>query len=533
MQRKHFLSTSLIAASLLAPAWAAAQDDVSVADDSPASSSSGNAVEVDARYRFWGEALDVANFEGGESGSQDAVYQNLRAGVTAGFGSLKLRLETDAFTGRLAGDEPAEVPDEFMDSGTRADTNDAFGDVEGFVDPRAAYLELRSFALLRVGLQASNFGMGMVANDGTDPKRALFNQRVGGDRGLRVLLGTRPFAFGGAPRTLKQITLGLGGDMVFRDDNASFIDGDRARQFISSVYYEDSNPRNPDESRFLGAYFAYRDQTDDPSNDGDYLRAAAFDISGKTTWNDDADLWYYSLGFESALLTGKTNRTYPQSAADRDGDGEPETGILALGAAAEAEVRWKALDLSMILKTGYASGDANADDDRLYRFRFDPNYKVGLILFDHYIPAVTRTGYYRASDPERSGAPPKGVEGLISDGAVENAVFVNPMLLFGDEDGLLTGVGFLWAQSAVPLADPYNSFANGGSPVGPRGAAASRDLGVEVDVAAQYRFKIVSDLKFEAKAEYGILFPGKAFNDAAGDQAAPQNLVRGRLALLW
>jgi hypothetical protein len=292
---------------------------------------------------------------------------------------------------------------------------------------------------------------------------------------------------------------------------------------ISSVFYEDSNPRDPEEERFLGAYFAYRNQKD---ADGDKLEAAAFDISGRTSWNDDADMWFYSLGGETALLSGSTDRTYPQT-------GDVETGVLALGAAAEAEVRWKPLEMSLKLKTGYASGDANSDDDTLYRFRFDPNYKVGLVLFDHYIPAVTRTGVARASNPEQSGLPPKGLEGLASDGAVENAVYINPMLLFGDADGLLTGVGFVWAQSAVPLADPFTTFANGGSPVGVNGAEASRDLGVEVDVAAQYRFKIVSDLKLEAKAEYGILFPGKAFDDALGNPAAPQNLIRGRLALLW
>lgn len=528
MQRKHFFGMGLLAASLLAPAWVAAQDDIVVASDSDVAREKPQL--VDARYRIWGESLDVADFDGSESGPQDGIYQNLRAGVTAGFGSISLRLETDAFTGRLVGSDAPDTPDEFQDSGTRPDRRDAFGELDGFVDPRAAYVEFRSLFLARLGLQTSNFGMGLVANDGVDPEGELFNQRIGGDRGFRLLLGAKPFAIGSTNRKLNAITVGIGGDIVYRDDNASFIDGDRARQFISSVYYEDSNPLKPEESRFLGAYFAYRDQTDD---DGDYLKVAAVDLSGRTSWTDEADLWFYSLGFESALLTGTTNRTYPQSGADRNGDGEPETGVLALGAAAEIEMRWKPLDLSMLLKTGYASGDANADDDRLYRFRFDPNYKVGLVLFDHYIPAVTRAGYYRASDPERSGAPPKGVEGLISDGAVENAVYINPMLLFGREDGLLTGVGFLWAQSAVPLADPYNTFANGGTPVGPRGGEASRDLGVEVDVAAQYRLKLISNLHLEAKAEYGILFPGKAFNDAQGNPAAPQNLVRGRLALLW
>lgn len=524
MQRKHLVGTCLVAAALWTPTLATAQDAGVAATTSNDEAGESTAEQIiDARYRIWGESLDVANFDTGESEPQAGIYQNLRAGAGTNFGDLHLRLELDAFTGRLAGDEPAALPSEFQPSGTRADAREAFEDLEGFVDPRAAYVEYRSLFLIRAGLQLSQFGMGIVANGGADPTTDLFNQRDGGDRGLRALLGFKPFAFGEASRKLKAITVAVGGDMVYRDDNASFVDGDRARQFVSSLFYEDVNRFNPEQTRFLGAYFAYRDQND---ADGDFLRVSAIDLSGRTTWNDDAGLWYYALGFESALLAGKTDRAYPQT-------GGTQTGVLALGAAAEAEVRSKQLDLGAHLKAGYASGDANSDDEKLYRFRFDPNYKVGLILFDHYIPAVTRTGYDRASDPEQSGEPPKGVEGLISDGAVENAVYLNPMLVFGKPDGLLTGIGFLWAQSAVPLADPFNTFRNGGAPTGPRGAEASRDLGVEVDVAAQYRFSIVSSLELEAKAEYGILFPGRAFDDALGNSASPQNLVRARLALLW
>ena len=522
MRRYPLVTTLLLATSLGALPNASAEDDAT-ASASTSAENPNKPQLFEARYRFWGESADIGNFDGEEGLKQNAVYQNLRAGVNAGFGSLSLKLETDAFTGRLAGDEPQALPDEFEPSGTRADGREAFGDLEGFIDPRAAYLEYRSLFLVRAGLQGSTFGMGIVANDGNEASRELFNQQTGGDRGLRFLVGTRPFAFGDASRDLKSVTVALGGDMVFRDDNANFIEGDRARQFVSSIYYADTDPRDAEKSRFLGAYFAYRDQTD---HDGDFLRAAAFDVTGQASWKSENEDWYYALGLESALITGKTNRTYPQS-------GKPETGVLALGSAAKAEVRWNPLDLAFRLLGGYASGDANADDDKLYRFRFDPNYKVGLVLFDQYIPAVTRTGYGRASDPERSGAPPKGVEGLISDGAVENAIYLNPQLIFGDDDGLTTGVGVLWAQSAVPLADPYNTFANGGVPVGPRGAEASRDLGIEIDVAARYRLNIVESLDIEAKAEYGILFPGKAFDDASGDAADPQNMVRGRIALMW
>lgn len=480
--------------------------------------------DVDLRYRVWGESLDLADFDGNAADQLNAIYQNARADVMAEFGSLGVRLETDIFTGRLAGDDYPTTPDEFKPSGTRASDGEAFNDLENFLDPRNVYVEYQSLVLLRVGLQTSNYGMGLVANDGVEGDWELFNQQYGGDRAFRALLGTRPFAvLGAGSRTMQNITLAVGGDYVYRDDNANLLVGDDARQAIGSIFYSDVNPADREEARFLGIYTAYRNQEDFT---GDVLEATAVDISGRTSWNDDANMWFYSLGAEAAVITGETNRTFTQS-------GNLTTDVLGLGAVGEAEIRWKPLDMTFKLNLGYASGDANSDDETLYRFRFDPNYKVGLVLFDHYIPAVTRTGYARATDASRSGLPPKGVEGLIADGAVENAVYVNPMLLFGEPDGLLTGVGFLWAQSAVPQYDPFNSFAAGGSLVGVRGAEASRDLGLEVDVAARYRHKIVNDLQIEAKAEYGLLFPGSAFDDASGNAAAPQNLVRGRLALLW
>lgn len=516
--------TLLTALGVLTVAAPAAAQDSAVADSASTSQSDTPAKEtLSAEYSAWGESLDMPTFGQDTQDKLDAVYQRARVDVGAQVGSLALRLESDLFQGRLFGDEPPAQPAEFAPSGTRFSDGEAFA-AENFFDPRNVYVEYRSIALARIGLQTSNFGMGLVANDGAEKDWDIFGQRYGGDRAFRALFGARPMALvSGSSRKAQNVTVAVGGDFVYRDDNASFVDGDEVLQFISSIYYSDKDPRNAEEASFLGLYFAYRNQTD---FDGDELRVAAIDSSGRRSWNDDSQMWYYALGYETALLTGKTNRAYTTS-------GEFETGVLALGAAGEAEVRWKPVDLSMLLKAGYASGDANSDDDTLYRFRFDPNYKVGLILFDHYLPAVTRAGYTRATDATRSGAPPKGVEGLIADGAVENAYYLNPQLLFGDPEGLLTAVGVLWAQSAVPLADPFNTFTAGGVPTGVNGNEASRDLGVEIDVAARYRHNLVAELDLEVKAEYGIFFPGEAFDDLLGNSAAPQNLVRARLGVNW
>ena len=474
----------------------------------------------DGHYRLWGQFVDAPGFEADDD-RRAALYQRLRAQFAVERGTLGLVASVDAFAGRLVGDAEPEVP-----VGVDTDTSprgEVFGDVENFIDPRQLFVIWGApVGELRVGLQLSNFGLGLVANDGIEEPRELFNQEYGGDRGLRVLFATKHAALLSQNRIARNIYLALGADYVYRDDNASLLDEDRASQFIGTVFYRDADPLQPLDTTFFGAYIAARDQED---ADGDTLEATAIDLSGARAWLAADDTVYVRLAAESALITGSTSRTYTSS-------GESETDVLGLGAAAEAELGLLPASTSLRLKAGYASGDANTDDDTLYRFRFDTNYNAGLILFDHYIPALTRASYARLTDPTQSGAPPKGVEGFIADGGIENAIFLNPQLIFGEVDGLMTGVGFLWAYAAEPVLDPFNTFAAGGELVGLRGGEASRDLGSEVNVAARYRHELVDGLWLEGKGEYGIFFPGDAFDDARGGSASAVSLVRARLALV-
>ncbi len=481
---------------------------------------------LDARYWFWGEARDTPSFSPNGSQTDTGLYQRLNLDLDVTFGSLGARLDVDAVTGRLTGDplvaEEDETPEEIA-NGARP-RGEAFGDAENILDPRNAYLRYRSpIGELRLGLQTSDFGLGLVANDGEPDDWNLFSQPYGGDRAFRALFATKPLAPFAMNHTLNNIYLVVGGDVVYRDDNAAYINGDRATQFITSLFYSGMNPNNPRESTLLGAYFAARSQTDD---DGDELDVMAFDLSGRQRWYVGDGAWHLNIGAEAAVITGETTRAYSFS-------GEPKTDILGVGAAAEASARWIPMQLGFDLLAGFAQGDANSDDDTLYRFRFDPNYKVGMILFDHYLPAVTRESYIRATNPEQSGLPPKGIEGFIADGAVENAIYLHPRVYFGDPEGFLTGIGFLWAVADEPVADPFATFEAGGERIGINGSDASTDLGFEVDVAARYRWPIWEQLRLEVKAEYAVFFPGEAFDDVSGAPANAQNLLRGRVGILW
>ena len=60
-----------------------------------------------------------------------------------------------------------------------------------------------------------------------------------------------------------------------------------------------------------------------------------------------------------------------------------------------------------------------------------------------------------------------------------------------------------------------------------------KDLGVELDAGIEARFPLDYDLKGVVGAQGGILFPGGAFENAAGDRLPPQWIAVGRLGLLF
>lgn len=469
--------------------------------------------------RSWGGNSTLPDFDGAEDERTAALHTRLRARLMwePVEDRLGLELEADFLSGRVWGSEDpsSTMPDEVI-TGTRDDQL-AYGDSLGAIlDPRAANVRYTSrIGRVQAGLQTSTWGLGLLANGGERDNEQLFGQRFGGDRSMRLLFGTSPFARLDAPWADK-VFVGIGGDVVWRDENASFVRGDRAYQGVASMFLRDDD-------RFGGVYVVGRRQED---VDGARLDVVGFDGAFKREWSGDA--FDVGVGGEVATLRGSTTRALPTTArAD-------EVRLRGIGAALEAELLHRASEVGGKVLAGYASGDADTDDLTQYRFRFDPNYKVGLILFDSYIPAMTRAWYRDANDPGRTAEAPPGIEQVVSEGGVENAYYLNPQLTFGNPDELLIGAGVLKAWAHQPPAAPVATFENGGVPTGVRGAEdVSRDLGWEVDVAAQYRFALPRALALELKGEFGILFPGDAFANAQGESAPPESMARGRISLIW
>ncbi len=431
---------------------------------------------------------------------------------------LMVRAEADVFSGVVVGDVSPQIPAR-AHTGTQLDRQ-AWDGLGAALDPRELSVGYTTpIGLLKAGLQTSQFGLGVLANSGDeDGEKLLFDRQQGGDRVWRLLFVTKPFSSQG--NALADVYTALGGDLVWRDDFASWLDGDRAYQVIGSIFYQT-------EEAFAGVYAARRRQYD---ADGSRLDVTAFDGSFKLPFFSEHPTLDAHLAVEGVVLAGETDRVYPYDESDT-------MGVLGRGMAIEFHGYHNKTMLGTHILAGGASGDGNPDDGTLYRLRFDPNYNVGLILFDQFLPAVTRAYHQRAIAPEQQGEPPRGAENLINDGAIENAYYLNPRLSLGREnEGALLGLGALVAWSPQPWFDPYSTFAQGGEPVGIQGNTTElNDLGWEVDASLQYRASLLSGRLFMAvRGEAGVFVPGKAFRSVVDEQLSERySLFRGRIDFEW
>ena len=91
-----------------------------------------------------------------------------------------------------------------------------------------------------------------------------------------------------------------------------------------------------------------------------------------------------------------------------------EASLAYLGKPSERGVPYG--DLVAQVEMGYASGDANPLDGTQRRFVFDPNHRVGLLLFDEVLRFATARASTAAQDPLLTNAtrPPPGVDLLPS-----------------------------------------------------------------------------------------------------------------------
>lgn len=432
------------------------------------------------------------------------LQTRLRVAPEIHLGNLGLIAEADTATGAIVG-----IPEDTVVSARQP-------------VPHLRALELRKLyaefkwasGVFRVGQQTSHWGLGLLANDGGhDPEAGEFGQQHYGNLTYRALIAARPFfGMGGAWRAVE---VAAAADLIVRDNYGDFSQGDRALQAVLALRLA------KDAEHFLGVYGVYRNQRNVNVTDGGKA-TDAFIVDFAGTWKLlERRHRDFTLGWEFVGIGGTTTQARSTSAE-----------LLYLSEWGGAiKSRYRMGRTTLYLDWGYASGDQNPSDDRLESFRFDRDYKVGLVLFDQVMAYQSGRGAVRAQDPSVSGFAPEGAELIGTGGSVTGAWYLFPRLKFAMAKWLDAYGGPLFAFSTAKLTDPYNTRLAGGVATNPLGARPGSYLGTELDLGLQGRVKPIPELTISLTGELGLFFAGDAYRQLDGSLMQPVAFGRVRLGV--
>lgn len=437
--------------------------------------------------------------------------------------SLEVVAQAD-LTGLVIGDAARDV---HADSTPRDDRN-GFSNVQA----RWLYAEYRlPFGYVRIGQQPNHWGMGVLRNDGDHP--SLFGDYRYGAIVERVLLSITPEA--------SDFHVAVAADLVFRDQLARLTEGQQAIQGVVAAYWEHDRNR-------LGLLTELRHQRADRDSKApnvtytDDLDQVSLDLHGRVVETVPGDPHAYLYGeAEAAYVIGSTDLLRQAGQAKnqiRGWGGAAKIGVVHTKKAHAMRSGPKDPlvtfgDIVGEVEMGYASGDADPYDGTLKRFTFDPNHKVGLLLFDEILRFQTARSATSATDPALASAsrPTAGVDLLPSNGGVFGAQYIYPTFVYRPRHWLDLKGGAVVAQSTSEVVDPYRVATSGDYRNYRGGSPKRKDLGLELDAGFQTRFPLDYGLVGEVGAQAGVLFPGEALEDASGNDMPTQWLAIGRLGL--
>ena len=299
-----------------------------------------------------------------------------------------------------------------------------------------------ALGVIRVGRQPSNWGMGLLANEGNGFDD-VWGENHGGNTFDRFIFATKPMAltntfFGvGNPNTPLFVAVGF--DRLVEDP-------------LIQYYGYKCDPEDPNDSAYCGedddhGYTSDREPGDRPDNwwtehDDDVwemlyvliyrgeditLMGAPADLTlgaygvNRRQVETDSNIWIYDgyarlsrswLYAETEWLTIRG-----QSRAIVLAGGDPEDPLYKepaiWGGVGRLGYQSKVRDFTF--EWGYASGDDNLQDADFTARAIHPDYNAGLIIYEEIIPRITSYAY-----PD--------VPGLWSNGGIYNSKYVFPQV---------------------------------------------------------------------------------------------------------
>lgn len=346
-------------------------------------------------------------------------------------------------TDPVSGDD---LPVVYSQSVTPPTTEDGGATLQNIQATRA-WAEITSkIGRVRFGRMPVEWGSGMVWNAGNDPLSEF------GDTADRLQITSRvgPLYLFGA------FELPYEGYVNDKDDLSGLVGG---------LVYQT-------ETASLGAYNTYRWRNNPDSGEkfGAYI----------------GDIWAWSqLGpaeveAEFAAVIGS---------GDLD-ESTNDVGISSFGANLSLKLPLEHLRLG--LQTGFAGGDKDPDDDKIHTFSFDPDFNVGLLLFEEPMPTLAAT----SANSTNSG---RNYDAVQTVDGISNAVFLHPSVGWKFSDAFHADLSLLAAQHAkIPDLDKAKKLSG---------------YGLEIDADLTYKpFEF-----FALQGTAGMLLPGRTFREYEDD----------------
>ncbi len=196
-----------------------------------------------------------------------------------------------------------------------------------------------------------------------------------------------------------------------------------------------------------------------------------------------------------------------------------------------AQVGRSADHLDAFVEAGYAGGDARATDGVQRRGALDGDHRVGLVLFPEVLNWLSARSV--AAALPFAGDDARALAQLPTSGGVAGAMYLAPTLLWRPKAWLELRLGAVVARTSAANVDPIAERRGLGRRNVRGGDAEPRDLGLELDAALLVATELRDRVTLTGGVEGGVLFPGRAFDDARGAPMADVGLVRARVGLRW
>ncbi|MBM76754.1 MAG: hypothetical protein CMK59_15205 [Proteobacteria bacterium] len=433
--------------------------------------------------------------EGTMVGQGFVLENRLRAGAQYTKENWKASVQADLFTGQIAGD-PWDL---------EGNLHRLHPETIGVLNPHNFALREANVSgklgklYLQTGMMKSSWGLGLMANDGETNQ--VFGKNDYGDRVLRTTISTRP---------IKPLLITVGGDWVVEDDLGAWSDDQLAFQGLLSSQFFFSKTNK------LGIFVVYRHQTE--AIEEQYLKGWLVDLFGTTTY--EVGDYKMTAAFEGAYLFGESNRINNRNNPDG-------LKIQSYAALTKLQVIHQKIG-DFAIRAGYASGDSDPYDDTMRTFTFDRDSNAGLLLFDQYQSAIEMGQYNEITNPKYSEMPPSGIEATITEGAIRQAMFINPTWLAPITQTFSVKTGSVVVWNTAPVAYGFETHRNGGVPTNRLGEPTDGYyLGTELDWGIVYKHQI-NEMTGSVIFEGAHLLPSDNLTDEG-----LLSLYRAQLRLNW